>query len=137
MHADGIVQRYALAARSAPLSILSPLPLSVWTSLLPSNLKLAVSLVSPQRIFDYLKVRGGKIEGEYIVIAGWPVQFLPATSPLVEEALAQAVDKDVAGMAARVFTADISPPLHSRQVAPRTKLACSSLLKRGARPGSI
>jgi hypothetical protein len=46
------------------------------------------------------------MEGEYIVIAGWPVQFLPATGPLIEEALAQAVEREVAGAVARVFTAE-------------------------------
>ena len=40
------------------------------------------------------------------MVAGWPVQFLPAASPLVEEALAQAVELDVAGVSARVFTAE-------------------------------
>ena len=63
-------------------------------------------LASPQPVFDYLKARGGKVEGEYVVIAGWPVQFLPAANSLVEEALAQAVEKDVAGISARVFTAE-------------------------------
>jgi hypothetical protein len=63
-------------------------------------------LASPQPIFDYLKARGGKVEGEYIVVAGWPVQFLPAANPLIEEALAQAVHKDVGGITARVFTAE-------------------------------
>jgi hypothetical protein len=63
-------------------------------------------IASPQRIFDYLKARGGKMEGEYIVIAGWPVQFLPAATPLVEEALAQAIERDVAGMRTSVFTAE-------------------------------
>lgn len=46
------------------------------------------------------------MEGEYVVIAGWPVQFLPPNSPLVEEALAQAVEMDVAGTTARVVTAE-------------------------------
>jgi len=50
--------------------------------------------------------RGGKVEGEYVVIAGWPVQFLPPTSPLVEEALVEAVTVDVEGAPARVFTAE-------------------------------
>ena len=63
-------------------------------------------LASPQAIFDYLKARGGTMEGEYIVVAGWPVQFLPAANPLVAEALEQAVKRDVAGVAARVFTAE-------------------------------
>jgi hypothetical protein len=46
------------------------------------------------------------MEGEYIVIGGWPVQFLPADALLLEEALAQAVESDVEGTPARVFTAE-------------------------------
>ena len=42
----------------------------------------------------------------YILISGWPVQFLPPTGPLVEEALRDAVTKDVGGTPARVFTAE-------------------------------
>jgi len=63
-------------------------------------------LVSPRPIFDYLKARGGTIEGEHIVIGGWPVQFLPPTGPLVEEALSLAVETDVEGIRARVFTSE-------------------------------
>jgi len=53
-----------------------------------------------------LTARGGVIEREYIVVAGTPVQFLPSTSPLVEEALKDAVTKDIDGIPARVFTAE-------------------------------
>ena len=55
-------------------------------------------------LLESLGFRGGVVEGEYIVIGGWPVQFLPPTSLLVEEALAEAVTVDVEGMPARVFT---------------------------------
>jgi hypothetical protein len=41
-----------------------------------------------------------------MIIAGWPVQFLPPTGPLAEEALAKGVVHDVAGVPARVFTAE-------------------------------
>lgn len=64
------------------------------------------AIVSPEPIFDYLKARGGAVQGEYIVIAGWPVQFLLPTGPLVEEALRDAVTNDVEGTPARVFTAE-------------------------------
>jgi len=40
------------------------------------------------------------------MIADWPVQFLPPTGPLVEEALAEAFEADVEGVAARVFSAE-------------------------------
>ena len=46
------------------------------------------------------------MEGEYIVVAGWPVQFLPAANPLIEEAVAEAVEKVVGGASTRVFTAE-------------------------------
>jgi hypothetical protein len=46
------------------------------------------------------------MEGEYIVLAGWPVQFLPADTPLLAEALRDAVERDVDGTPAPVFTAE-------------------------------
>jgi hypothetical protein len=47
-----------------------------------------------------------EIASQYVVIAGWPVQFLPAGTALLQEALATAVEKDVDGTPARVFTAE-------------------------------
>ena len=61
-------------------------------------------IVSPAPIFDYLKGFGCKMEDDYIVISGWPVQFLPASGPLLEEALVKAAEVDVEGVPARVFT---------------------------------
>jgi len=63
-------------------------------------------IVSPEPVFEYLKARGGVVQGEYIVLSGWPVQFLPAGTPLLEEALQQSIERDVEGTAARVFTAE-------------------------------
>ena len=46
------------------------------------------------------------MDGEYILIAGTPVQILMAGTPLVEEALREAFVEEVAGVPARVFTAE-------------------------------
>jgi hypothetical protein len=40
------------------------------------------------------------------MVAGWPVQFLPAGTPLLAEALREAVEKEVGGTSASVFTAE-------------------------------
>jgi hypothetical protein len=61
-------------------------------------------LISP--IYDYLTERGHKAEKEYIIIGGWPVQFLPPGSALEEEALSQAIETDVEGVRTRVMTAE-------------------------------
>mgnify|MGYP003579213830 CR=1 FL=1 len=63
-------------------------------------------LVDPSPVFDWLKTRGGTMDGEYIVIEGTPVQILMAGTPLVEEALREAVVEEVAGVPVRVFTAE-------------------------------
>jgi hypothetical protein len=63
-------------------------------------------LISPEPVFKYLTELGARIEGEYLIIADWPVQFLPPTGPLVEEALAEAVEMEVEDVRTRVFTAE-------------------------------
>jgi hypothetical protein len=106
MQADGVIERYAIGGAVGATFYLEPvatLDVDVFITFRPEAGRL---IASPQPIFDYLKTRGSKMEGEYIVIAGWPVQFLPASGPLIEEALAQAVEKDVSGVSARVFTAE-------------------------------
>jgi hypothetical protein len=57
-------------------------------------------------VFEYLTGRGARVEGEYLIIADWPVQFLPPTGPLVEEALKEAVEVEVEEINTRVFTAE-------------------------------
>lgn len=103
---NGIVARYAIGGAVGATFYLEPvstLDVDVFVAFKsdPGSI-----LVSPVSIFDYLKQFGCKMEGEYIVIGEWPVQFLPADAPLLEEALAQAVESDVEGNPARVFTAE-------------------------------
>jgi len=104
MQADGVIDRYAIGGAVGATFYLEPvatLDLDIFVALHTAP---GSRIVSPKPIFDYLTSRGCKTEGEYIVIAGWPVQFLPPTGPLVEEALAQAVEKDVEGTPTRVFS---------------------------------
>ena len=106
MQVDGVIDRYAIGGAVGATFYLEPtatLDIDVFTRLRrePGSI-----IVTPAPIFDYLKAHGGTMEGEYIVVAGTPVQFLPPGSPLVEEALDQAVEKDVDGTPVRVFTAE-------------------------------
>jgi hypothetical protein len=106
MQADGVIERYAIGGAVGATFYLEPvatLDVDVFIDFRPEAGNL---LVSPEPVFNYLMARGGRMEGEYVVLAGWPVQLLPAAKPLVEEALVQAVEKDVSGTPARVFTAE-------------------------------
>ena len=60
-------------------------------------------LLSLADIYDYCKSQQCKIENAHIMIAGIPVQFLPAHNPLIEEAVRQAVVKKISKTNVRVI----------------------------------
>lgn len=103
---NGVIERYAIGGAVGATFYLEPVSTLDVDVFIAFKSEQGSLLVSPLSIFDYLKQFGCKMEGEYIVIAGWPVQFLPADAPLLEEALAQAVESDVEGTPVRVFTAE-------------------------------
>ena len=106
MESDGVIERYAIGGAVGATFHLEPvstLDVDIFVAL---RTDAGSRLISPQPIFDYLAARGCRMEGEYIVIAGWPVQFLPPTGPLVEEALAEAITLPVGNIPARVFSAE-------------------------------
>lgn len=57
-------------------------------------------------IYDFLTARGHEPEGDAIKICDWPVQFLPAESPLLKEAVEQAETVDFEGVPTRVMKAE-------------------------------
>jgi len=106
MQADGVIECYAIGGAVGATFYLEPvatLDVDIFVSFRTEPGKL---VVDPRNILDYLTSHGHSLKGEYVVIADWPVQFLPPTSPLVEEALREAVTVDVEGQPARVFTAE-------------------------------
>jgi len=106
MQADGIMERYAIGGAVGATFYLEPVATLDVDIFVAFRSEPGSLLVSPQPLFDYLKARGGAMQGEYILLAGWPVQFLPPGTPLVAEALLDAVIHDVDGTPVRVCTAE-------------------------------
>lgn len=106
MEADGVIGRYAIGGAVGAIFWLEPIltkDVDVFVSLptAPGGLLLTLG-----PIYDYLLALGFVPEGQFIVIEGWAVEFVPPGTPLVEEALDQAVIRDVNGVPTRVFTAE-------------------------------
>jgi hypothetical protein len=107
MQAEGVIGQYAIGGAVGATFYLEPsatLDIYVFVSLKQPP---GSALVSLAPIYDYLTARGCKVEGEYLVIEGWPVQFLPPGGALDEEALAQAIVTEVDGLKVRVMTAEL------------------------------
>lgn len=57
-------------------------------------------------IYEACAKLGYPAEGDAIQIKDWPVQFLPASQPLVAEAVREAVTREADGLTIRVMTAE-------------------------------
>jgi hypothetical protein len=104
MVADGIIEKYAIGGAVAATYYLEPaatLDLDIFISLPKEG-----ALVSLQPIYEYLKDRGYREQNEFILIEGWPVQFLPAGNALVEEALQNAIPAELSGTPTRIMKAE-------------------------------
>jgi hypothetical protein len=106
MEADGVIDRYAIGGAVGATFYLEPMATVDIDVFVAFRSEAGRLLADPTPIFDYLRERGWLMQGEYVVIAEWPVQFLPPTGPLVEEAMAEALAADVEGAPARVFSAE-------------------------------
>ena len=57
-------------------------------------------------LYDRLKALGATVQNEHVLIHGWPVQILPAYTPLVEAAVSDAKPQIFEGLTVPVVTAD-------------------------------
>ncbi len=106
MEADGVIGRYAIGGAVGSIFWLEPITtkdVDVFV-MLPSSAGGSLLTLGP--IYEYLLARGYVPDGQFITIEGWAVEFVLPGTPLVEEALAQAVERDVNGVATRAFTAE-------------------------------
>jgi len=106
MEAAGVIGRYAIGGAVGATFYLEPaatVDIDIFISL-ESTHSSQLLLLSP--IYDYLTARGCRLEREYIIVGDWPVQFLPPSDALDEEALIQAIETDVDGTRTRVMTAE-------------------------------
>ena len=106
MHAAGLIGRFGIGGAVGATFYLEPvatLDVDVFVAIHPEPGQL---IATPKPIYDYLTSRGYKTDGEYLIIEGWPVQFLPPTGPLVEEAIAESRETDVEGERTFVFSAE-------------------------------
>ena len=95
MQAEGVIGKYAIGGAVGATFYLEPaatLDIDIFMSLKNPQ---GSPLLTLTPIYAYLTSRGYKTEKEYLVIEGWPVQFLPPSDALDEEALQQAVETEV------------------------------------------
>ena len=106
MRVEGVIGAYAIGGAVGATFYLEPVATLDVDVFVAFEKQAGVSLISLAPIYRHLKARGYALRGEYVVIGKWPVQFLPTSDALGEEAVSEAVDVKVEGTATRVITAE-------------------------------
>jgi hypothetical protein len=104
MQQAGVIRNYALFGAVAQMRYTEPV------ATLDADVLVAVPaadrLDALSGIYEFCAAKGYRPEGEAIRVGAWPAQFVPAFSPLTEEAMEQAATADFEGVACRVVQAD-------------------------------
>jgi hypothetical protein len=124
MQADGVIGRYAIGGAVGALfyrvEVAPTDDVDVYILLNPLPGR---SLVSLAPIHEYLEASGCPLnEKGYFVIADWQVQFLPADTPLLKEALDEDVEQEIDGIPVRVFTVEHLAAIAFQLGRPKDKL---------------
>jgi len=87
MQDNRVIGKYAIGGAVGAIYYLEPsatLDIDIFVSIQTLS---GSTLITLSPIYDDLTAQGYKTEGEYIVIEGWPVQFLPPSDPLTDSAI--------------------------------------------------
>jgi len=106
MQSEEVIGRYAIGGAVGATFYLEPLATLDVGICVSLGSHPESSLVTLAPIYDYLTSRGYIADKEYLVIEGWPVQFLSPADALDEEAVKEAVETEVDGVRTWVITAE-------------------------------
>jgi len=101
LETQGVLTRYAIGGAMALLFHTEPVAtfdLNIFCFIPESG-----PLITLAPLYDALKAGGHTIDAEHVVIAGVPVQFIPAYNPLVIEALSESQERTFGETPTRVL----------------------------------
>ncbi len=103
MKGDGIIKNYAVFGAVAQMRYTEAVVTMDADILIAVDNPDSLTALSP--IYEYCRAKGYKPEGEAIRIGEWPAQFIPAFDQLTEDAMNNADESDLDGIAIRVVKA--------------------------------
>jgi hypothetical protein len=104
MEEKGVIGKYAIGGAVAAAFYIEPTTTYDLDIFISFDNVPQTSLVSLEPIFTYLQSLHYEVRGEYVVLEGWQVQFLPAGDVLYREALDESLETKIGDIRTRVMT---------------------------------
>jgi len=104
MLVEGVIADYALFGATAQMRYTEAISTMDADVLVGISSRSSSDILGP--IHEFCISRGFRPEGEAIRVGDWPAQFIPAFSPLTEEAMREAQVADIGGVPIRVVRSD-------------------------------
>ena len=130
LRSEGLLARFAIGgavAASYYVEAVATEDLDIFALLRPS----ASGLLVLTPLYARLRELGATLESEHVVIHGWPVQILPAYTPLVEEAVEAAVERPFHDLAVPVVGAEHLCAIALQTGRPKDYLRVHSMIEAG------
>jgi len=105
MQAEDVIGAYAIGGAVGATFYIEPMA-TMDVDVFVSFKNMNGPLIDLSPLYKWVRTHGCEIRGEYVMMGGWPVQFLPPSDALGEEALVHAVDTTVDDVPTRVMTAE-------------------------------
>lgn len=106
MRTEGVIGAYAIGGAVGATFYLEPVATMDVDVFVAFTEQENAALISLAPLYSHFKAKGYELRGEYVLIGGWPVQFLPTPDALTGEAVAEAVDTEVEDVPTRVMKAE-------------------------------
>ena len=130
LRSEGRLGRFAVGgavAASFYIEAVATEDLDIFVLLAPS----ASGLLVLTPLYDRLKELGASLQNEHVMIRGWPVQILPAYTPLVEEAVSAAPERPFHDLTVPVVGAEHLCAIALQTGRPKDYLRVNSLIEAG------
>ena len=130
LRSEGRLARFAIGgaiAASFYIEAAATEDLDVFALLRPS----ASGLLVLTPLYDRLKELGASLQNEHVVIHGWPVQILPAYTPLVEDAVSEAIERPFHDLTVPVVGAEHLCAIALQTGRPKDYMRVHSLIEAG------
>jgi hypothetical protein len=132
MREDGIIEKYAVGGVVAASILMEPMTTADIDIFVMLKAPLGRKLLTLEPLYEYLLKNGAHKEGQYIVYAGWPLQFLPAdSSPLVSEALDNAQEHEADGTSVFIFSPEYLAAVALETGRPKDKYRLLAFMESG------